>query len=125
MQLDDCQLSNLYDPNNIFPTLVNEMSDQKINVFSYIIDKYGVTENNYMIITLFNDEKCIDYLVEKYKEKTIKISDDTLATIRFYYSRHNYRSALYFDNHFSFLGHTFPNILYTEEEIEDWKRMDQ
>lgn len=119
MQLDDCQLSNLYDPNNIFPTLVNEMSDQKINVFSYIIDKYGVTENNYMIITLFNDEKCIDYLVEKYKEKTIKISDDTLAIIRFYYSRHNYRSALYFDNHFSFLGHTFPNILYTEEEIEE------
>ena len=119
MQLDDCQLSNLYDPNNIFPTLVNEMSDQKINVFRYIIDKYGVTENNYMIITLFNDEKCIDYLVEKYKEKTIKISDDTLATIRFYYSRHNYRSALYFDNHFSFLGHTFPNILYTEEEIEE------
>ena len=119
MQLDDCQLSNLYNPNNIFPTLISEMSDQKINVFKYIIDKYGVTENNYMIIPLFNDEKCIDYLVEKYKEKTIKISDDTLSTIRFYYSTHNYRSALYFDNHFSFLGHTFPNILYTEEEIEE------
>ena len=78
MQLDDCQLSNLYDPNNIFPTLISKMSDQKINVFKYITDKYGVTENNYMIIPLFKDEKCIDYLVEKYHYCPLKINNCSL-----------------------------------------------
>lgn len=116
MQLDDCQLSNLYDPNNIFPTLISEMSDQKINVFKYIIDKYGVTENNYMIIPLFNDEKCIDYLVEKYREKSIEISDDILANIRFHYSRYEYKLALYFQQQFSSIGHIFTNLLPTEEK---------
>lgn len=119
MQLDDCQLSNLYNPNNIFPTLISEMSDQKINVFKYIIDKYGVTENNYMIIPLFNDEKCIDYLVKKYREKTIEISDNILAYIRFYYSRYEYKLALYFEQQFSLIGYTFPNELLTEEEFEE------
>lgn len=116
MQLDDCQLSNLYNPNNIFPTLISEMSDQKINVFKYIIDKYGVTENNYMIIPLFNDEKCIDYLVEEYREKSIEISDDILANIRFHYSRYEYKLALYFQQKFSLIGHIFTNLLPTEEE---------
>lgn len=116
IKLGQYRLCNLYDPNNIFPILISEMSDQKINVFKYIIDKYGVTENNYMIIPLFNDEKCIDYLVEKYKEKTIKISDDTLTTIRFHYSRYEYKLALYFEQQFSSIGHIFTNLLPTEEE---------
>ena len=116
MQLDDCQLSNLYNSNNIFPTLINEMSDQKINVFKYIINKYGITDNNYKIIPLFNDEKCIDYLVEKYREKTIEISDDILANIRSHYSRYEYKLALYFQQQFSSIGHMFTSLLPTEEE---------
>ena len=116
MQLDDCYLSLLYNSNNIFPTLISEMSDQKINVFKYIIDKYGVTENNYMIIPLFDDEKCIDYLVEKYREKSIEISDGILANIRSHYSRYEYKLALYFQQKFSSIGHIFTNLLPTEEE---------
>ena len=116
IKLGQHRLYNLYDADNIFPTLINYMSDEKINVFKYIIDKYGVTENNYMIIPLFNDEKCIDYLVEKYREKSIKISDDILANIRFHYSRYEYKLALYFQQKFSSIGHIFTNLLPTEEE---------
>lgn len=116
IKLGQYRLCNLYDPNNIFPTLINEMSDKKINVFKYIIDKYGVTDGNYMIIPLFNDEKCIDYLVEKYRQNSIKISDDILANIRFHYSRYEYKLALYFQEKFSSIGHIFTNLLPTEEE---------
>ena len=122
IQLHGCELANLYNPDNIFPTLVNEMSDQKINVFRYIVDKYGVTENNYMIITLFNDEKCIDYLVEKYRENSIKISDDILANIRSHYSRYEYKLALYFQQQFSSIGHIFTNLLPTPTEEENKKK---
>lgn len=116
IKLGQYRLCNLYDPNNIFPILINEMPDKKIDVFKYIIDKYGVTDGNYMIIPLFNDEKCIDYLVEKYRENSIKISDDILANIRFHYSRYKYKLALYFQEKFSSIGHIFTNLLPTEEE---------
>ena len=54
--------------------------------------------------------------MEKYREKSIEISDDILANIRFHYSRYDYKLALYFQQQFSSIGHIFTNLLPTEEE---------
>lgn len=111
--------SFFYRRDNILTEIINGTS-KDINAFKYIVNKYGLSDNNYILVSLFDNKLCIDHLVEKYKNKDLKIQKLTdLNYLRSRYFNSSYELGYYFEEVFKKAGYEFPDDLPTQDQIAE------
>lgn len=109
--------SFIYRRDSIIVDVINR-SSKDFRAFKYIINKYGLSDKNYMFLSFFDNKQCIDYLVEKYENKEIFIEKETdLDFLRYKYFYTNYELGYYYEKLFKDAGYKFPEDLPTEKEI--------
>lgn len=109
----------IYRKDNILIELINR-SSKDIRAFKYIINKYGLTNRNYLILCLFNNKECVDFLVSKYKRKELNIQNESdINYLRNRYFQNSNELGYYFEEVFQNAGYTFPDSLATEKEADE------
>ncbi len=109
--------SFIYRRDSIIVDVINR-SSKDFRAFKYIINKYGLSDKNYMFLSFFDNKQCIDYLVEKYEKKEILIEKETdLDFLRYKYFYSNHELGYYYEEIFKEAGYKFPEDLPTEKEI--------
>ena len=108
----------IYRKDNILIELINR-SSKDIRAFKYIINKYGLTDRNYLILCLFDNKECIDFLADKYQRRKLNIQNENdIVYLRNRYSQSSRDLGYYFEKMFQKAGYIFPEAIPTPEEIE-------
>lgn len=113
--------SFIYRKDNILVEVINRTS-KEINAFRYIVNTYGLSDKNFLLLSLFTGKMCVDFLVEKYKSKELKIQKLTdINYLRNRYFGSSFELGYYFEKVFKEAGYEFPGDLpngkqMTEEE---------
>ena len=111
--------SFIYRKDEILVEIINRTS-KDINAFRYIVNTYGLSDKNYLFLSLFDNKLCINYLVKKYKSDELKIQ--TLTDINFLrnkYFNNSHELGYYFEEVFKNAGYEFPQDLPSEEQIAE------
>lgn len=108
----------IYKKDDFLIELIN-MSSKNVSAFKYIINKYGLPGRNYLIICLFENKECIDYLFKKFQEGKLPIDNkNDITYLRNIYFNTNSELGYYYENIFKEAGYIFSEPLPTSEEFE-------
>lgn len=115
--------SFIYRRDNILVEIINR-TPKDVNAFRYIVNTYGLSDNNYILLSLFNNKICIDYLAEKYRNKELKIQKlNDINFLRRKYFNSSLELGYYFEKIFKEAGFEFSGDLPNEKQIaEDAKK---
>ncbi|WP_241279590.1 NACHT domain-containing protein [Chryseobacterium cucumeris] len=116
--------SFIYRRDNILVEIINRTS-KDINAFRYIVNTYGLSDKNYLLLSLFNNQICVDYLVERYRNKELKIQKLTdINYLRNRYFNNSFELGYYFEKVFKDAGYEFPGDLPNKKQMaqEELKR---
>ncbi|CAA7387830.1 NACHT domain-containing protein [Chryseobacterium fistulae] len=116
--------SFIYRRDNILVEIINRTS-KDINAFRYIVNTYGLSDKNYLLLCLFNNQICVDYLVERYINKELKIQKLTdINYLRNRYFNSSFELGYYFERVFKDAGYEFPDDLPNKKQMaqEELKR---
>ena len=116
--------SFIYRRDNILVEIINRTA-KDINAFRYIVNTYGLSDKNYLLLSLFNNQICVDYLVERYRNKELKIQKLTdINYLRNRYFNNSFELGYYFEKVFKDAGYEFPGDLPNKKQMaqEELKR---
>ena len=83
-----------------------------------MINKYGLNDKTIYIISLFESKKCIDYLVEKFKNKDLKEQKETdINYLRMRNFNISHELGYYYESAFEAAGFIFLDKLPSQEKI--------
>ncbi|MDV3704706.1 MULTISPECIES: NACHT domain-containing protein [Elizabethkingia] len=117
--------SFIYRRDNILVEIIN-CTPKDINAFRYIVNTYGLSDKNYLLLSLFNNTMCIDYLAAKYQNNELKIQKLTdINYLRYRYFNNLVELGYYFEKVFKEAGYEFPEDLPNEKQIVEEKKKRQ
>ncbi|MCF2218331.1 hypothetical protein H9Q08_03355 [Chryseobacterium sp. PS-8] len=118
--------SFIYRKDNILVEIINR-TPKEINAFRYIVNTYGLSDKNFLLLSLFTNKMCVDFLLEKYKSKELKIQKPTdINYLRHRYFGSSFELGYYYEKVFKEAGYEFPGDLpngkqMAEEEKKRWE----
>lgn len=111
--------SFIYRKDNILIEIINR-TPKEINAFRYIVNTYGLSDRNYLLLSLFTNKLCVDFLVEKYKSKELKIQKPTdINYLRRRYFGNSFEVGYYFEKVFKEAGYEFPGDLPNGKQMAE------
>ncbi|WP_312067514.1 hypothetical protein [Empedobacter sp.] len=94
-------------------------SKEESKAIKHIINKFGITNKTYPFISLFPNKNNVDYLVEKFKNTTLYVSDtNVLIFLRDWLFSENKEIGYYYEKQITEAGFFFSELLPTLEELD-------
>lgn len=111
--LEDDELG-LYKKQDFLRQLLEKLPKKEI-LLEHIIENYPKIRKGYLIPQLFDNNDCVDYLVER----NILFSDEDINYLRSSYFSQNHDLGYYFEEKLKEKGYFFTDNLPTKEQVEE------
>lgn len=104
----------LYKEQDFLRQLLEKLPKKEI-LLEHIIENYPKIRKGYLIPQLFDNNDCVDYLVER----NILFSDEDINYLRSHYFHQNHDLGYYFEKKLEEKGRSFTDNLLTKEQVEE------